>query len=256
MKPLLKALPAIAIACSALNGCKPVPKKDAEIVKLPDSTGVVIGNPFEYGISNFMIFPVGCNYSPSIYDAPEIAKEIILTNAAGCCTFTTNVSADLYDSNTSAGNEYINPLAQYFDIRNILFYDKRNGRTHPLTADTVHILSFAIHNDYHRPQIFYRIVKEDINHDSIYNELDPVMLYTSNMRGDSLTQLTPDDEQYSEYFYYQDTQTILVKTNMNPDKDTSFQTVAETNFREIHLDHPDMGHEIFSKGLRDSLRVN
>lgn len=254
MKHLFKALPAVAIACAAFSSCKPVPKEVANITT-HDSSGVVIGNPFEYGITDHMIFPVGCNYSPSIFDAPQIAQEII-ANGAGCCTFTVNVADVTYDSNTSGGTEYINPYAQYFDIRNILFYNKLNGKTHPLTSDTVHILSFAIHHDYKRPQIFYRIVKKDINNDSIYNELDPVILYTSNLLGDSLTQLTPDNEQYAEYFYYADTQTILVKTNMNPDKDTSFSTVAETNFREIHLGHPEMGREIFSQGLRDSLRVN
>lgn len=253
MKHLSIAIPALAVA-AAMCSCKPVPREATGSVP-KDSTGVIIGNPFSYGLSNYMIFPVGCNYSPSIYEDPKLAQEFITTNV-GYYSFTVNATDRIYDSNTRAGNEYINPYAQYYDIRNILFYDKETGATHPLTKDTIHILSFAIHHDYNRPQIFYRIVKEDINKDSIYNELDPVMLYTSNLLGDSLMQLTPDDEQYAEYFYYDDTQTILIKTNMNPDKDTSFITMSETNFREVHLSTPEMGREIFSRGLRDSLRVN
>ncbi len=256
MSKLLYTLPAVVLG-SALFSCKPVP---SEIAATPtrDSTGVIIGNPFSYGLSNYMIFPVGCNYSPSIYEAPQIAQDFVTMNGAAGCSFTVNVAdANAYwDSNTQAGYEYINPYSQFYDIRNILFYDMKSGETHPLTKDTVHILSFAIHHDYYRPQIFYRIVKEDINNDRMYNELDPVMLYTSNLLGDSLVQLTPDNEQYAEYFYYENTQTILIKTNMNPDNDTSFATVMETNFREVRLSTPAMGKEIFSQGLRDSLRVN
>ena len=250
---ILYTLPAVVLGC-AMYSCKPVPQ---EITGTPisDSTGVIIGNPFSYGLSDYMIFPVGCNYSPSIYENPQIATDFInITGTAGC-SITLNCSATKYDSYATSGYEYINTYSQFYDIRNILFYNKKTGETMPLTRDTVHILSFAIHNDYNRPQIFYRIVKEDINNDSMYNELDPVVLYTSNLLGDSLVQLTPDDEQYAEYFYYKDTQTILVKTNMNPDKDTSFVTMQETNFREIHLSTPTMGKEIFSQGLRDSLRV-
>lgn len=252
---LLYTLPAMVFG-SALFSCKPVPSEIAQ-TPITDSAGVIIGNPFSYGLSNYMIFPVGCNYSPSIYEDPKVVEEFLVV-AAGNISFTANgcASTAYWDSNTQPGYEYINPYSQYYDIRNILFYDLKTGKTHPLTTDTVHILSFAIHHDYNRPQIFYRIVKQDINNDSMYNELDPVMLYTSSLLGDSLVQLTPDDEQYAEYFYYDDTQTILIRTNMNPDSDTSFATVMETNFREVHLSTPSLGKEIFSQGLRDSLRVN
>ncbi len=255
---LLYTLPVMVLG-SALFSCKPVPSEIAQ-TPITDSAGVIIGNPFSYGLSNYMIFPVGCNYSPDIYENPQIAVDFVNQNGVGAVTLTVSDASGCVATNSAAGAsygwEYSNPYAQFYDIRNILFFDKRTGLSKPLTHDTVHILSFAIHNDYKRPQIFYRIVKEDINNDSMYNELDPVMLYTSSLLGDSLVQLTPDNEQYSEYFYYEDTQTILIKTNMNPDNDTSFATVMETNFREVHLSTPSLGKEIFSQGLRDSLRVN
>jgi hypothetical protein len=254
---LLYTLPAVVLG-SALFSCKPVPSEIAAAT-VPDSMGVIIGNPFSYGLSDYMIFPVGCNYSPDIYENPQMAVDFINQNGVGAVTPSVTDASGCTAANVAAGTygyEYINPYSQFYDIRNILFYDKRTGETRPLTKDTIHILSFAIHNDYKRPQIFYRIVKEDINNDSMFNELDPVMLFTSSLLGDSLVQLTPDNEQYAEYFYYQDTQTILIKTNMNPDNDTSFATVMETNFREVHLSKPAMGKEIFSQGLRDSLRVN
>ena len=251
MTLLLKLLPAVALCC-ALISCKPVPSERGTAVK-HDSTGLVIGNPFEYGTPFTMIFPVGCNYDPSIYDNPEVAQEYITSNTSNM-GFVMNGAATQMD--VSASREYINYNEAYFDLRNILFYNQKTGKTHPLVHDTIHILSFAIHYDFKRPQIFYRVVKKDINNDSMYNSKDPIILYTSNMYGDSLTQLTPDGEQFTQYFYYADTQTMLVKTNLNPDSDTSFATVAETNFREVNLNEPAMGREIFSKSMRDSLRVN
>jgi hypothetical protein len=254
---ILYTLPAVAISCAFIS-CKPVPE-EITIATIQDSTGVIIGNPFSYGLSDYMIFPVGCNYSPDIFENRQLAVDFYNTNGVGAVTWTVSDANFCYATNSSAGTVpygYVNPYSEFYDIRNILFFDKRTGTSRPLTNDTIHILSFAIHSDYKRPQIIYRIVKEDINHDHKYNHLDPVILYTSNLLGDSLVQLTPDSEQYAEYFYYEDTQTILIKTNMNSDNDTSFATVMETNFREVHLSTPAMGKEIFSQGLRDSLRVN
>lgn len=252
---LLYTLPTVALGC-ALFSCKPVPDENATGINPTDTSGVVIGNPFSYGLSNYMIFPVGSNYSPSIYDDPRIQQEWIAVNGTGSVGFSSNTSGVMNDTYATSGYEYVNPNTMFCDIRNILFYEMKTGATHPLTKDTIHILSFAIHHDFSRPQIFYRVVKKDINNDSMYNEKDPIVLMTSSLLGDSLTQLTPDDEQFTEYFYYKDTQTILIKTNMNPDNDTSFVTMAETNFREVRLSTPSMGREIFSQGLRDSLRVN
>lgn len=55
------------------------------------------------------------------------------------------------------------------DITNLLFYDLVSGESYPLTEDSLHIISFALHKEFANPLIFYRIVKEDHNEDGLYN---------------------------------------------------------------------------------------
>jgi hypothetical protein len=81
------------------------------------------------------------------------------------------------------------------------------------------------------------------------------MLFVSDIYGKNLTQITPDNEQFVDYFYYPQTQTILIKTIIDADKDKNFTNFDETNFREMKIKEPAMGREIFKKSLKDSLRI-
>lgn len=230
--------------------------KDAKSANI----SLVIGNPINYGLKNVLLFPVGGNYNPSITqgdkpssgfsDSSEDEKQLKNSDIS---FFSRNEGASQIDK--SASYEYWNTREEEFDIRNILFYDQVARTTYPLIKDTIHILSFAIHNEFAKPLIFFRIVKNDINKDGKYNSKDAVMLYICDTDGKNLVQTTPANEQFFDYFYYPQTCSILAKTSIDIDKDSSFTELDETNFREVLLDSPAFGREIFTKNLKDSLRV-
>jgi hypothetical protein len=102
--------------------------------------------------------------------------------------------------------------------------------------------------------IFYRVVKNDHNQDSVYNSQDPVMLYISDLYGKRFTQITPENEQFVDYTYYPKTQSILIKTIIDSDHDKLFTNFDETNFRDMQIAEPSMSREIFQKSLKDTLR--
>ena len=54
---------------------------------------------------------------------------------------------------------------------------------------------------------------------------------------------------------YADTQKILIKSAIDADNNKEFSNTDETNFREMSIKEPMMGKEIFTKSLKDSLRV-
>jgi hypothetical protein len=243
----------LIIALLAFSSCKLKPKEDEkEKTKLKKNDALIIGNPFDYGINDLLLFPVGSNYKPEIIENRNTDAEIKTINAVQNLSFSVNCGT-LNDR--MAQKEYINNNEDKFDIRNILFYNLKTGLTYPLISDTLHILSFALHKEFDKSLIFYRIVKNDINKDSIFNSHDPVMLFVSDIYGKNLTQITPDNEQFVDYFYYPQTQTILIKTIIDADKDKNFTNFDETNFREMKIKEPAMGREIFKKSLKDSLRI-
>lgn len=226
-------------------------KKKTLIKPTKENTSIIIGDPMDCGIDSMVIFPTGTSYLPT---KEETKRESERENNEEILSFKTNDSKGSYHDKR-AQVEFINNNENEFDIRNILFHDLNTGISYPLLHDTAHILSFALHREFINPQIFYRIVKKDHNNDHIYNSADPVILFTSDLNGKNLIQVTPDDEKFVDYFYYPKTQKILVKSIIDRNDDKKFTNSDETNFRELNIKEPAMGREIFSKSLKDSLRI-
>lgn len=244
----------VLLACVACKR-KPDPIDGAN---KPYAMALVIGNPIRYDdTANLLMFPIGANYNPQISKKPEPVDERNASYNFG--TYSNRTSQGFVENHAvlfdkAAKQEYVNENSEDFDIRNILFYHKRSGMSYILSKDTLHILSFAIHNEFDNPLIFYRVVKVDINKDKKYNSSDAVMLYVSKTDGTALMQITPADEQFFDYFYYPETQSVLIKTAYDIDGDKKFTELDETNFREMRLSQPAFGREIFPKDLKDSLK--
>ena len=218
-----------------------------------NGTSLIIGDPFNYGLDDLALFPVGSNYRPEVVERRGDSRKLEAfasgTVSMGLMANDANTKNDVY-----AETEYINRHENVFDIRNILFRNLKTGKTYTLTNNTVHIISFALHKEFEKPLIFYRVVKKDYNKDSVYNAQDGIQLYTSDLRGKHFTQITPDSESFDKYELYLKSQTMLVKTRLDNNKDSAYNHHDETNFREVSLKEPAMGEEIFSQGMRDSLR--
>lgn len=244
---------ALCISLIALSACGP--SKEEKANQVP---ALVIGNPLDYGVQDILLFPVGVNYyQPQINEKPndEIRFDMdegSTGNTSNGIAFSTRTKG-LFDNNATM--EYYNASEEDSDIRNILFYNLERKTTKPLLTDSLHILSFAIHREFERPCIFYRMVREDFNEDKKFNSSDPVMLYISNINGDSLIQITPDGQLFSEYFYYSKQQMLLVKTIVDMDQDKVFTKIDETNIIEVDLRDPKVGKEIFDPALKDQLRL-
>ena len=236
----MKNILLLILAISLFASCK----KEEKTIEIP--TALIIGDPLDYGIHNTLIFPVGTSYRAEVYQ--DVKNNDLQSGNNLYFSKQNQVNFRMADK------EFINDQVKDFDIRNILFYDLLTGKTKQLITDTLHILSFAIHKNFSKQLILYRIVKHDINDDKKYDSLDPVMLYVSNINGDSLVQVTPENQHYVNYNFYPKTNSILIKTLIDSDKDKEFTNADETNFLEMKIKAPAFGKEIFSKSLKDSLK--
>jgi hypothetical protein len=215
-----------------------------------DKKSLIIGDPLECGISQTLLFPAGTSFSKDETSEDKNSDRTVVIKRK--LYFSENKSSEFNDR--LAKVEYINNNLDDFDIRNILFYNLNTGKSHPLSTDTFHILSFAIHSEFIKPLIFYRIVKNDFNKDKKFNSLDPVILYVSNIKGDSLIRITPENEQFVDYYYYPAFNKILIKTIVDADNNNKFESNDETNFLEMKLTNLQPANEIFSKNMKDSLK--
>lgn len=74
------------------------------------------------------------------------------------------------------------------------------------------------------------------------------------MAGDTLIQVTPDSEQFADYFYYKESQKILVKTRIDADQNSLFSPLDETSFVQMELNEPAYGEPLFSDELKADLK--
>jgi len=253
----MKHLLLYSLSACLLFSCAEEKKKTKKTPVKSDA--LIIGDPLDCGLDSLLIFPLGSSYYPEVINPEERmdqSEESIRGYGTASRTskiqFSQNTSTVYYDR--SASVEYVNENAEDYDIRNLLFYDMYSQETHPLVLDSLHILSFALHKEYERDLIFYRVVKKDYNEDKKYNSLDPVMLYISDLNGLNFTQVTPDDEQFIDYTFYKETQSIMIKTVIDSDKNKSFLSNDETSFSSMKILEPTKATEIFSDDLKKSLR--
>ncbi len=250
MRRLLTTLFALAI----LFSCAEKPKEQP--VQKPNK-GLIIGDPLDCGLDSLTIFPVGCSYYLDVVESKDeeyaenkrIDKELSKSEVS----FATNgTSSSYYDRNASV--EYVNVNQEDLDIRNILFYNLLTGDSYPLIEDSIHILSFALHKEFTKQMIFYRVVIDDYNKDKKYDALDHVMLYTSNLDGTNFQQITPPNEYFLDYTIYPKTNSILIKTVIDSNNDLKFLKDDETNFRSMSLAQPEKAKNIFDDTLKNKLR--
>ncbi len=255
MKNLLLIILSVPLifACSDKKESPRTPKTPVK------SDALIIGDPLDCGLDSLLIFPLGSSYYPDVTEPEEeidAAPQVqgyngTISTRSKQIQFSAN-TVSYFDSNASI--EYVNEKTEDYDIRNLLFYNMFTQETHPLVLDSLHILSFALHKEYDRDLIFYRVVRNDYNEDLKYNNLDPVMLYISDLDGSNFTQITPENEHFLDYTYYPETQSIMIKTILDSDGSKSFLSNDETSFSSMKIMEPAKAKEIFSKDLKKSLR--
>jgi len=251
MKKIFLAFSVLSIAISCTEAAKQI---NPEVVNT--ASALIIGDALDCGFDSLTIFPVGCSYSPEIVEAPMdsefSAYNETLTQSSDISFSANSGNSSRYDKNAKI--EYNNSNQNDFDIRNLIFYNLITGKSYPLVNDSIHILSFAIHKEYGKGLIFYRVVKENYNGDAKFDSFDPVILYISDLNGSNFTQITPPGEYFVDYTLYERTNSILIKSMIDANDDLKFLKDDETNYRSMILSQPKFAENLFNSVLKDTLR--
>lgn len=263
----------LAALCSSFMLITACSEENVDLVQEELKPQLIIGDPSEYGSDSLIVFPVGMTYvmptsvpgenesdrSADSYekDLEMYAAEETVNEANGRTSLNYNVKMQdqgMMSNSYGSFQVYENLDVENVDIRNLIFYNKFSGASKKLLDDKLHIISFSIHYEFgDEPIIMYDIVKNDYNGDSLYNHQDPVMLFISDMSGNNLIQLTPEDETYLTYFYYAESDRLLLKVSKDGDGNKSFDPYDQTIFREVDLKNPAMGENLFGDEMIQDL---
>jgi hypothetical protein len=232
-------------------------KEKEEKRKLSTSDELSIGEPLNYGLDSMLVFPIGRAYYELEVKEDKDAMKKKRRSASNRRTkiskveFSPNTGLRPYD--IMAEDEYVNRDLGEFDIRNMLFYNSFTQEKYPLTESKLHILSFGLHREFSRKMIFYRVVLKDYNGDGFYNDEDPVVLCISDLYGKNFVQVTSDDEQFMDYDYNEETETIMIKTLVDSDNNKKFNEVDEMSFSTMKINEPAMATKIFTEDIKATM---
>jgi hypothetical protein len=268
MKEILILVTLYALALFSFPSCSSGGKETVSTKDSLRAPQLIIGNPITYSMDSLSIFPVGLSsYSPS-----EVKKTVtatwnfannetmnvaasgtynMATDAAGCVSMANSVAVNDYNGSIST---YSNTNLNKVDIRNLIFYNRFTGKNYKLMNEKLHIISFSIHNEFEKPIIMYHVIKNDFNKDTIYDYRDPVMLYISDLNGKNFTQLSPEKEQYIDYFFYKESNKILLKVRTDTDTNKVFDAYDQSIYREVSLGKPALGTVLFGENMIADLK--
>jgi hypothetical protein len=146
------------------------------------------------------------------------------------------------------------------NCNNIIFYDKKSNETHLLLQQPAIISQFyfpVFDKEYEGKKFYFILlgVREyDSNADGYINADDAERLYISDLSGNNLVQVTPDNTQLVDWDIDMTTRTILMKVRFDSNKDHEFDAHDELEILKTSIDHPAQGEEILNKEIKANIK--
>lgn len=250
----MKQLITYFTAALVLISCGRKQRKDitAALPSTPIVNELTTGDPIDFYNDKMLVFPVGGMHYENAPVEPKQEVKVLKGSTKGTFFNVTAVSNLFYDAGTTY--EYRVADENNQEVKNLIFYNKFTKEKYLLSDSALHILAFSVHKEFKPHLIMFEIIKNDFNKDTLYNSNDPKILYISKTDGKEFIQLSPDNEMYLDYFFYPETNMLLVKSLMDSNKDGIFSTGEETRFTEVDLNKPALGNDIFADEFKNVLK--
>lgn len=167
------------------------------------------------------------------------------------------IPVGLTDKNQDRLYSYENRYNYYYN--NIIFYRKKDGETNILLNKKAIINGFDLLEEKKAGKSssrywLYQIIDSDTNGDQKLDTQDAKIGYLSDLSGNNLQQITPNNSQILNWTLVQSAGTIFIKILKDSDNDRKFTEKDETNFIRVNLDKPVIGSEIISDEIEQKIK--
>ncbi len=167
------------------------------------------------------------------------------------------IPVGLTDKNQDRLHSYENRYNYYYN--NIIFYGKKDGKTNLLLNKKAIINGFDLLEEKKAGKSsfrywLYQIIDSDTNGDKKLDTQDAKIGYLSDLSGNNLQQITPNNSQILNWTLVQSAGAIFIKILKDSDNDQKFTEKDETNFIRVNLDKPVIGSEIISDEIEQKIK--
>ncbi|BAU05295.1 hypothetical protein NIES592_16610 [Fischerella major NIES-592] len=167
------------------------------------------------------------------------------------------IPVGLKDKNQDRLYSYENRYNYYYN--NIIFYGKKDGKINILLNKKAIINGFDLLEEKKAGKSssrywLYQIIDSDTNGDQKLDTQDAKIGYLSDLSGNNLQQITPNNSQILNWTLVQSAGAIFIKILKDSDNDQKFTEKDETNFIRVNLDKPVIGSEIISDEIEQKIK--
>ncbi|PMB38409.1 hypothetical protein CEN41_23720 [Fischerella thermalis CCMEE 5330] len=167
------------------------------------------------------------------------------------------IPVGLTDKNQDRLYSYENRYNYYYN--NIIFYGKKDGKSNILLNKKAIINGFDLLEEKKAGKSssrywLYQIIDSDTNGDQKLDTQDAKIGYLSDLSGNNLQQITPNNSQILNWTLVQSAGAIFIKILKDSDNDQKFTEKDETNFIRVNLDKPVIGSEIISDEIEQKIK--
>lgn len=132
---------------------------------------------------------------------------------------------------------YSNDFPRYW---NVIFYDKVSGLTQLLTKEKTRISNIYANrekkeNKMMKGKILYELTQTDYNADGRLNNVDPESLFASDLNGNNLTQISPNNEDLKYFDVLPNSSQIVLRTLRDTNQDSIFNREDESILYKAEL---------------------
>lgn len=208
---------------------------------------LVYGDYMNLDSTNYILIPLGVK-------TVEDREERLLKNKS-----TEDYVSDEY--NTSYRSYKYNFYSLTFsNCNNIIFYNKKTEETHLLLQKPAVISEFYFpyyNKEYTAKKYWFLLLgihDEDTNADGYINDEDAERVFITNLSGENMIQITPDNSQLIDWYIDAATNNILMKVRIDANGDKKYTATDDIEILKSPISAPEVGKAIVGKDIKDSIR--
>ncbi|MFY9311310.1 MAG: hypothetical protein WAQ28_19855 [Bacteroidia bacterium] len=146
------------------------------------------------------------------------------------------------------------------NCNNIIFYNKKNEDTHLLLQKPAVIAEFyfPFYNAEYKAKkywfLLFGIHESDSNDDGYINDEDAETVYISNLSGQNMISITPENTQLVDWYIDEATNNILMKVRLDSNNDKKFSATDDIEILKTAISTPQQGLPIIGEGIKKDIK--
>ena len=234
------------------DGLRLVTNDSTENAKDHKEKMLMYGDYMDLDSTDYMLIPLGMKnlesqkrmsskmsaVRPASVEVPETEEKIV-------------------DYETSKYNFY---ALAFGNCNNIIFYNKKSEETHLLLQKPAIISEFYFPYSYKNYKwkkysfLLLGIREDDTNADGYINDEDAEKVYTADLSGANMIQITPDNTQLMDWSIDSTTNNVLLKVRFDSNKDQKFNDYDDTGILKTQIGNFSKGQPIINTEIKKNIQ--